>query len=375
MVNRCGAVVKPLRAAGEKAAQGCGDVSAVAETVLQGCAEVSALAERALQGCGKVSALAETVLQGCGEVSALADGLAQGCDGFFQGKMGLIDRNRGNYFAGIMINSPRLTAYRTGEFTQFFRNGIAIVNDNAAPALDVAPQVAALETQVGLLEDDFKTEQASTITETLEQLDDRRDRAWNGISAQVRSFLNHFETAKVDAAKLLLGNLENYGPAIARLRYQLETGTLNNILDDWEGQAPLSAAVTTLGITDWVAELRTANTQFDAAYVQRTQETAGPASQVLALRGTVTEAWNTLKDHITAHATLTPSAAYTQVIDELNNLITQYNEQTASNPPQPDGSSSSSSSSGSSSSSSTVPSSSSSAGGGSSSSASSGSSA
>jgi hypothetical protein len=51
---------------------------------------------------------------------------------------------------------------------------------------------------------------------------------------------------------------------------------------------------------------------------------ASPATE--KPRAQSTEDWDTLEAHLTAHATLAPSAAYASLVNELRNLIITYNQ-------------------------------------------------
>ena len=108
-----------------------------------------------------------------------------------------------------------------------------------------------------------------------------------------------------------------------------ETSVIQSILADFTNRAELAAAVAALGLNAWVAYLGAVNTEFDQVYVQRSQQTAGDPSKVLDLRAAVTAAWETLKQHITAHATLTPTPALTKTVSEMNRLIEDYNKSVA----------------------------------------------
>lgn len=132
--------------------------------------------------------------------------------------------------------------------------------------------------------------------------------------------------AKRDAARRIALVVDKYGSGVARLRYQQETGEIRSLVADLREDAAASAAMTALGVTDWLGEMDSANLAFDAAYVQRSQEMAGEPSQLLALRATALEKWQALAAHLTAHATLEPDPALAQTIAELNRLIQDYND-------------------------------------------------
>jgi hypothetical protein len=225
------------------------------------------------------------------------------------------------------INLPRL---RAAEFIQFHSNVFQIIEANDPPALKVDVQLTALEAALAALDAEYKRQTSSAITLTLAQLDERRDNAFTGIQRVVSGYELHFDAAKVTAARRITLVFNKYGSGVTRLRYQQETGEIRSLGADLTGDAEVAAAVTALGLGAWVAELNAANAAFDEAYVQRSRETAGDPSQVLALRVVLAEKWETLKAHLTAHATLTPSAVYTKTIAELNSLIDDYNNATVS---------------------------------------------
>jgi hypothetical protein len=64
-----------------------------------------------------------------------------------------------------------------------------------------------------------------------------------------------------------------YGSGIARLNYQAETATLNNLMRDWENKPELTDAVAFFSLSAWVDELKAANDSLQyQKYLSRTQE-------------------------------------------------------------------------------------------------------
>lgn len=214
--------------------------------------------------------------------------------------------------------------YRVAEFLQFLTNALQIIESNDPASLKIVTQYTALETADAALNKEYKKQTSSSITATLIELDERRDRAYTGILRVVSGFELHYEVEKRAAAQRigLIGN--KYGAGVTRLRYQQETGEIRCLVGDLQADAAAVAAIAELGLTGWVEEMRVANQAFDTAYVQRSQEMAGDSSQVITLRATALEKWLELTAHLTAHATLTPSALFTKAIAELNRLIDDY---------------------------------------------------
>jgi hypothetical protein len=239
-----------------------------------------------------------------------------------------------------MITRALLPRFRAAEFTQFLTNALQILADKGPGTLLVEDQASAVEEALAEVEEEYQRQTLSGITSELAELDKRRDKALKGIRRVVSGYEEHFDPAKLEAAQRITLVLKKYGPGIARLRYQQETGEVRSLVQDLQGDAAVSAALETLGLTDWVAELSSANQEFDDAFVRRAQEMAGGASQLLALRRVAVKKWAELTTHLTARATLTPSELYTRTLAELNSLISDYNtavtNRTSDAPPVPE---------------------------------------
>lgn len=223
-----------------------------------------------------------------------------------------------------MINNTNSQRYRVAEYIQLLTNALRIIKSNDPSLLKIEVQNSALETSVGALDAEYKRQSSSSITATLVQLDERRDDAYTGIFRVVSGYALHFLPAKKEAARRIGLIVNKYGSGVTRLRYQQETGEIRSLVGDLQGDATAVNDISELGLTEWVEELRLANVEFDQAYVERAQQQAGDSSQVIALRATTQQKWEELTAHLTAHATLTPSALYQKTIAELNSLIDDY---------------------------------------------------
>ncbi len=134
----------------------------------------------------------------------------------------------------------------------------------------------------------------------------------------------HFDPVIKNNAFALLDILNRFGDRIYKLRYQLETATINSIVAEWEEKH--SDKISQLQLIDWVNELKTSNQNFNNKYIARTVQLSEVETGVLASARTAsTEAYRTLKQHIEAHALLTPNAEYDQLMAKLSSLVNQYN--------------------------------------------------
>ena len=99
------------------------------------------------------------------------------------------------------------------------------------------------------------------------------------------------------------------------------------IVNDWETKPELAAAITSLGLTSWVDELKTANKLYEQKYLERTQAYGNANPDTLkAKRDETMVAYYELRKFIDANSVVNSGAAYEKLIGELNALIDQYNE-------------------------------------------------
>lgn len=237
-----------------------------------------------------------------------------------------------------MINAIDLAKLRNAEFLQFGTSLSGLVVANNPVALNIEPPYLAFKAKLDETSELFKMDRVSPLTQELILIDERRDKAITGLTGLVNAYGYHFDAATVQAANLLISNLNLYGSGVARMNTQAETATLNSIIGDWEIKTDLKAAVTKLGITAWVAELKTANNLYQQKFVARTQEYGAANPETLrAKRDETITTYYELRKFINAYEVIQPGAAITKLINELNALIEQYNtllKTRATEPPQ-----------------------------------------
>lgn len=226
-----------------------------------------------------------------------------------------------------MINSITLAALRNAEFLQFSNDALSIVQRNDPAALSVTTWYNAFKTVTTEIDALFKTDQSSAITETLQELDVRRDNAINGILFTVQGYTYHFAPTTAAAAKILEHHLSVFGAGIARTNLQSETAILNSIVTDLKNKPELIGAIAALGMDSWVTELDTANKTFSTKYLDRTQEMGAVSPDTIkAKRLEGAAAWYKLRDKLNAYYEINEGAEpWAKTINDLNALTEQYN--------------------------------------------------
>ncbi len=226
------------------------------------------------------------------------------------------------------MNTIELRLLRNAEYLQYVKDFSGIIALNNPATLQIDAKLSTFNARISELENLYKKALANDKTQELLQLDERRDNAINGIYYFLLGHSYHFEADKKQKAQLLLDNMALYGSGIARLNYQAETATLNNLIRDWENKPELINAVASFNLSAWINEMKTANDLFNTAYLSRTQEYGDASPETIkSKREEVNAAYYALRDRIDALHLLveTPPSPYATVINQLNALTDQYN--------------------------------------------------
>lgn len=226
------------------------------------------------------------------------------------------------------MNAIDLFKLRNAEYLQYMKDFTGIINLNNPAQLAIDAKLNAFVSKTDELELLYKKALANEKTQALLAIDEKRDDAVNGIYYFLLGYSYHFDPVKKQNAQILLENMALYGSGIARLNYQAETATINNLLRDWENKPELADAIILFDLSSWVNEMKATNDEFNTQYLLRTQEYGDASPETIKLkREEVNVAYYALRDRIDALHLLveTPPSPYVTVINQLNALTNQYN--------------------------------------------------
>lgn len=224
------------------------------------------------------------------------------------------------------MTAPYVTRYRNGEYLQYMKDVLELVNKQDVTTLLLTAQRDDLTTIVTSIDEAFQQSLGSALTQEIIDLDERRDKAFIGFKTLLNGFTYHADAAKQLHAEAAITTLNNYGNGVTRKSYQEETAIVNSLINDFETNIELVTALSALGITDWLTELKDANEAFAAKYLERVGETAAnPLTNISELRTQATAAFRTLISHIEAHKVLGSDDAYALLESEIDVLTKQYN--------------------------------------------------
>jgi hypothetical protein len=221
---------------------------------------------------------------------------------------------------------PKLINYRNAAFIAFLKDTKSICEKFNTITLKLDGELAKLSGSIVALDNVFGIAKGSASTDTIENLDARRDNAFTGISFVADAYTKHFETEYREAAKLIAATTDKYGKRIASLNYLAETETLRSLLSDFENQNNVRAAIVKLNLTEWVNELKAANTEFNQVYLSRNKElSAQPDQNVQDLKKPAIENYNSLMNLVSSYNTINPNTDYKKIVDEVEELVIKYN--------------------------------------------------
>lgn len=229
-----------------------------------------------------------------------------------------------------MINKIDLRSLKNAEFLSFFNTLLGYVSGNTTVSAAVSAVKAVLANIISRINELFKTDPASALTDKLIALDAERDSYISGLTKICDGYRNSPDAAEQEAATLLYRNIEVYGGAevINDMGINAETATVTSLIGDWTDKPELAAAVKTLGLSGWVTALETANENYRTTYDDRTSQTAAATTtdKVKGKRAEAINAWYGLRKKIEANRELaTDTAEWDKVIGQINTLTGQYN--------------------------------------------------
>jgi hypothetical protein len=167
----------------------------------------------------------------------------------------------------------------------------------------------------------------SDYTAQIAEADHRVDRCLAGMNAAIASALHHFDPTVVEAAKSLHNRFQAFGH-ISRKSYEEESAAVTLLLADLNSP-DYAAKISLVGLTPWVNELTTAETEFQQLLDLRFSEAAQkPQGRMIDARRETEAAYHPMTDRITAAAIINDTQDFHEFIAKLNIIVTYYNDHT-----------------------------------------------
>ena len=200
------------------------------------------------------------------------------------------------------------------------------INQYGAATLNVTDQAADHKTKLDDEKSVLDLVQKNTYSERLNTAEDARDYPIRGFFKVVKGMLHHFNPVVEQAAANVDLINKNFSD-ITYLSDEKQTAATESFL------AALQAAqadITTLGLTDWITEIKAKQANFELVVKSRnTEDDARPAFNMKAARIATDQSYKAIVDRINALITIDGDAMYAPFVTSLNNRIDQYNTSVA----------------------------------------------
>lgn len=226
----------------------------------------------------------------------------------------------------MIFESPHIKSYSLLELLPFGKAYITVcTNNNPNNALSIKQFIDGFEKPLLDVGAAYAYQKDSPQTKDLIAEDIRRGRAFMGIKTEALAKTYYFDATIAKAADIVLACIKKYGKRVSDLDYNKETEVIDKLVDDFENDSTVKAAIATLGLTAWVAELKEANKLFKQKYLERTQQYASqPSKPAHELRPLAIAAFETLELQIRSRAVIDDKGKYDVLIAQLNALTQQY---------------------------------------------------
>lgn len=231
-----------------------------------------------------------------------------------------------------MISTTNLHDLRNGELIAFLANLFGILDKTDQESSGLKGVVDKLRSLFNTLKELYKLERGSRITRSLIELDQLRD----ALFVALRMILGQHAKVHPDenlrpAAKALLEELEKYGPDLYRKSYQEQTTDMRSICETIDSKQNLLDGFAALSLDMYYTGMKTANEDFDQAYLERNGEYAQiPKEKMTELRTETEAVFANLAKRINAHMVLADDpAVYEAMAKEIDMLVTTYQDAAA----------------------------------------------
>jgi hypothetical protein len=170
----------------------------------------------------------------------------------------------------------------------------------------------------------YKWVRKSEFTKKKEETDHQRDTVYTGMLGIVRANLKNFNPIVRDHALHVFNLLNNYGD-LTHSGYDAQTAAIDSIITRLNS-GDYQAAITALGLTDWIQELATQNNLFKT-YVEDTtsEQIEKPEISPKDARKQTDDALRAITNRVTARINIEGPDYFAAFVKEFNVTTDHYN--------------------------------------------------
>ncbi|MFZ4796238.1 MAG: DUF6261 family protein [Bacteroidia bacterium] len=231
-----------------------------------------------------------------------------------------------------MLNTNPANQLRVAEFIQEGKDVLQIMADANPTTLLFKKQYDAHKLVFDEIDDVYKLSLSNPLTTSLIAIDTKRDNIFMGICFIADGHYKSWEPAVVANAKLVIDSIDVFGREIVKENYQSESADIKSLIDSWESNANILAALTALNLNNWKAELKSTNELFMKTYTDRaiTDGETDALATIKQLRLKANTTWVKLENVLNGKIEefeddATKAPLYHALANSLNAVFDKYN--------------------------------------------------
>ncbi|MDR2423185.1 MAG: DUF6261 family protein [Prevotellaceae bacterium] len=191
------------------------------------------------------------------------------------------------------------------------------------------PETLNVEAEYVLYKDNYDKEVSvldlitkSSFTTDIVKQNDVRNSIYRGVCDAIKALINHFNADKKSAARRVEVVISHYGNLTVKAMDD-ETAAIDDLLRELNDN--LSADISTLGMTEWVAQLGVENNKFKQLMTARYNELAKrPTVRMKSARKLVDKEFRNILDQIEALVRVNGIATYENFVRDINVVTERY---------------------------------------------------
>lgn len=231
-----------------------------------------------------------------------------------------------------MINSNPANQLRVAEFNQLGKDVLQILIDANPNALLFKKQYDAYHAIFNEIDEVYKLSLSNPLTQTLLDLDNKRDAIFMGLCFIADGYFKSWEPAVAAQAKLIIDSINVFGRGIVIANYQSESADIKSLIDNWESSANITAALNALYLNTWKDELKSTNELFIKTYTDRAKADGekDALTKIKHLREKANIAYSKLENVLNGKMEefeddVTKAPLYNALANSLNAVFDKYN--------------------------------------------------
>ena len=229
------------------------------------------------------------------------------------------------------MRQPHWKSYKNAETVEFFQLFLNITATYDLSSLLLEKEITPLSPLFIELEETFRHSRKSKYTAILVELNKDRNNGLKAFKKAIEFNLLHYKTERVSAATNILAILNQYGTQVHELKYSIKTATIRGLSNTLLKNVSLLEDLKTLDLYDLLSYIQEKNKAFERTFFDRNLEQSKTRNKSFnKIKTDLITYYRIFIKTLEAHAFLNDTGKYTDLIQEIHNLVVKFQTTTSS---------------------------------------------